>query len=77
MALKPVTSPEIFQARFERFLKDFAEYERKQLYHETMDNFLELYKHGDKRNWHIQYRLVALMFELNRLGGFTGEVVFN
>ena len=64
----PPTAPEVFDARFKRFLKDFEAYERKWTFERTLDAFLDLYsswkKNHDRR---LKLRLVMLVFELHRL----------
>lgn len=62
------SSLELSEARFKRFEKDLATYERKASFERTLDSFLDLYsswkKSGDEDT---KLRLVMLAFELNRL----------
>jgi hypothetical protein len=60
--------PEIAEARFKRFLKDFEVYERKLSFEQTLDAFLDLYSAWRKtREPDLKLRLVMLAFELHRL----------
>ena len=62
------TAPEVFEARFKRFLKEFEGYERKLTYARTLDAFLDLYSTWKKtREQSLKLRLVMLAFELHRL----------
>ncbi len=64
----PPTSPEIFEARFRRFLKEMEGYERKQTFERTLDAFLDVYsawKHTHSDG--LKLRVVMLAFELHRL----------
>ena len=67
MRLVP-TAPEVSEARFKRFLKDFETYEKKHLFEYTMDAFLDLYSSWKKTHEEpLKLRLVMLAFELHRL----------
>ena len=64
----PPTAPEIGDARFKRFLKDFEVYERKWIFEQTLDAFLDLYSQWKKTHAQmLKVRLVMLAFELHRL----------
>ncbi len=61
-------APELFEARFKRFLKDMESYERKFLFERTLDAFLDLYSAWKKTHDRpLKLRLVMLAFELHRL----------
>ena len=61
-------APEVSEARFRRFVKDFQTYERHMAFERTLDAFLDLYsswrRTHDRR---LKLRLVLLVFELHRL----------
>ena len=62
------TAPEIFDARFKRFLKDLETYERRLTFERTLDAFLDLYSTWKKTHDRpLKLRLVMLAFELHRL----------
>ena len=62
------TAPEVSEARFRRFLKDFEVYERKLTFQRTLDAFLDLYSAWKKSHEPpLKVRLVMLAFELHRL----------
>jgi len=62
------TSPELFEARFKRFLKEMEVYERKLTFERTLDAFLDLYSSWKKTGQQpLKLRLVMLVFELHRL----------
>ena len=62
------TAPELFEARFRRFLKEFEAYERRLTYERTLDAFLDLYSAWkNTREQALKLRLVMLAFELRRL----------
>ena len=62
------TAPEIFDARFKRFLKDLEVYERKATFERTLDAFLDLYSSWKKTHAQaLKLRVVMLAFELHRL----------
>ena len=62
------TAPELFDARFKRFLKEFESYERKCSFERTLDAFLDLYSSWKKTHEPpLKLRLVMLVFELHRL----------
>ncbi len=62
------SAPELLEARFRRFLRDFQSYEQHLEFQSTMDSFLDLYsswkRNGDELT---KLRLVMLAFELHRL----------
>ena len=72
------TAPELFEARFKRFLKDMEGYERKALFQRTLDAFLDLYSAWKKTHQHpLKLRLVMLAFELHRLDpAFECDLLF-
>jgi hypothetical protein len=74
----PPAAPEVFEARFKRFLKDFEVYERKWSFEQTLDAFLDLYSMWKKTHEQpLKLRLVMLAFELHRLDPeFHCEVAF-
>ena len=62
------TAPELFEARFKRFLKEFEGYERRLTFERTLDAFLDLYSAWKKSHApSLKLRLVMLAFELHRL----------
>ncbi len=62
------TAPEVFEARFKRFLKDLETYERRLTFERTLDAFLDLYSAWKKSHEEsLKLRLVMLVFELHRL----------
>ncbi len=62
------TAPEVFEARFKRFLKEFEGYERKAIFERTLDAFLDLYSAWKRTHAPaLKIRVVMLVFELNRL----------
>ncbi len=62
------TAPELFEARFKRFLKEFEVYERQWCFEQTLDAFLDLYSAWKKTHASaLKLRLVMLVFELHRL----------
>ena len=64
----PPAAPEVFEARFKRFLKEFELYERKRSFERTLDGFLDLYSLWKKTHEPpLKLRLVMLAFELHRL----------
>ena len=75
----PVSRGEIFEARFKRFMRELSAYERKLLFHETLDTFLDLYSAWKKtREPWMKVRLVMLAFELNRLdASFECDLAFH
>ena len=59
---------DVSEARFKRFLKDFEVYERKFIFDQTLDAFLDLYSLWRKTHERpLKLRLVMLVFELHRL----------
>ena len=62
------TSPELAEARFKRFVKEFESYARKRLVERTLDAFLDLYSQWKRTHRPLlKLRLVMLAFELHRL----------
>ncbi|GEM_PF-2504414 len=62
------TAPEVFEARFRRFLKELDGYERKLTYERTLDAFLDLYSAWKQTHEErLKLRVVMLAFELHRL----------
>ena len=62
------TAPEVSEARFRHFLKDFEAYERRLMFQRTLDAFLDLYSAWKKTHEQtLKLRLVMLAFELHRL----------
>jgi hypothetical protein len=63
-------APELGEARFRRFLRDFQAYERRLRFEQTLDAFLDLYSRWKRtRDRRLKFRLVLLVFELHRLDG--------
>jgi len=64
----PVSHAEVSEARFRRFLRELSAYERKLVFDETLNTFLDLYSAWLKTHepW-LKIRLVMLAFELHRL----------
>ena len=64
----PVSSMEMSEARFRRFLRELNTYEQKLAYQETLDSFLDLYSTWLKTHepW-LKIRVVMLAFELHRM----------
>ncbi len=64
----PVSRAEISEARFKRFVRDLSVYERRMIFDETLNNFLDMYSAWMKTHepW-LKIRLVTLAFELNEL----------
>ena len=69
---------EVFEARFQRFLREMALYERRVTFEQTLDAFLDLYSAWKKtRASHMKLRLVLLACELHRLDHrFCSDSVF-
>ena len=65
---KPITQNELSEARFRRFMRELSTYERKLIFQETLDTFLDLYSVWLKTHepW-LKIRVVMLAFELHRL----------
>lgn len=75
---KRPSGSEISEARFKKFVKDFAVYERKLTYTKTMDSFLDLYSAWKRTHKEaLKLRLVMMAFELHRLDKhFTCDLSF-
>lgn len=72
------STPELFEARFKRFLRELRSYEQQVSFERTMDAFLDLYSSWKKTHSHpLKLRLVMLAFELRRLNDdFRCELTF-
>ena len=59
---------ELADARFKRFMREMAVYERKLSFDETLNAFLDLYSSWIKTHQpDLKMRVVMLAFELHRL----------
>ena len=72
------TASEVSEARFKRFAKDLAGYEKRRNYERTLDAFLDLYSKWIRTHQErLKLRLVMLAFELHRLDGeFQCDISF-
>ncbi len=62
------TASELTEARFKRFIRELEAYERKFIFEQTLDAFLDVYSSWKKtHNPAVKLRLVMLAFELHRL----------
>lgn len=73
------TAQELSEARFKRFIKELEAYERKLLFEQTLDAFLDLYSSWKRTHEApIKLRLVMLVFELHRLNrDFQCDLLFH
>src|SRR3989338_2766709 len=73
-----IAAPELFEARFKRFLKELELYEQRLTFERTLDAFLDLYSKWKKTHERpLKLRLVMLAFELNRLDhNFECDLLF-
>ena len=63
-----LTRAELTDARFKRFMRELAVYERKLTFEETLNAFLDLYSAWMKTHeYQLKIRVVMLAFELHRL----------
>ncbi len=63
-----ITGDELTEARFKRFTRELAVYERKLTFEETLNSFLDLYSAWIKTHQQeLKMRVVMLAFELHRL----------
>ncbi len=63
-----ITRDELADARFKRFMREMAVYERKLTFDETLNAFLDLYSSWIKTHQSdLKMRVVMLAFELHRL----------
>lgn len=61
-------TPELWEARFKRFLRELKTYEQRLSFERTMDAFLDLYSSWKRsHSYPVKLRLVMLAFELRRL----------
>jgi len=77
---KPISigQRDVSEARFKRFVKELNAYERKMLYDDTLDAFLDAYSTWLKTHESpLKLRLVMLAFQLHELDpAFTCTLAF-